>query len=110
MDVVEQLLHELLVVRSHFLELLAEASELGRLRVWRVVACAAGLAPLPPGSQLISDFFEGAFPSAVKWTDFTLRIPEGDLPTRNLTQELLAVIAKSAKTAETDQWHGRVAL
>ena len=61
--------------------------------------CAAGLAPLPPGSQLISDFFEGAFPSAVKWTDFTLRIPEGDLPTRNLTQELLAVIADAPRLA-----------
>lgn len=43
--------------------------------------------------QLISDYFEGAFAAAVPWTSFTLRFPEAEVGSRNLTRELLAVAA-----------------
>ena len=43
--------------------------------------------------QLISDYFEGAFAAAVPWTSFTLRFPEAEVGSRNLTRELLAAAA-----------------
>jgi hypothetical protein len=43
----------------------------------RYLAVAAGCVPV-----LLSDEFEGAFPSAVKWRDFSLRFAEADIAPR----------------------------
>ena len=54
---------------------------------------------MPSVPVLISDAFEGAFPSHVAWQDFTLRFAEADISSgaKNLTAELLSVAADVAR-------------
>ena len=50
------------------------------------LAVAAGCLPV-----IISDYFEGAFPGAVPWAEFSVRILEKDLSNRDLGTELKAI-------------------
>ena len=54
---------------------------------------------MPSVPVLISDAFEGAFPSHVPWQDFTLRFAEADISSgaKNLTAELLTVAGDVAR-------------